>query len=697
MKKVVALRGLSAAAALCAASLASASDWGSFDESRINYPGGVFADGTAHATLRGIVTANGGTIAPATSTLTPAYLSTIDVFYTSLLNNDGVDILSGAERAALQAWIANGGTLICTADIFPVMFYDSFVDAYGVTFTSISSSGTGTTVGAHPIVAGVSTFSYTTDSTFPNPGTGQILGLNTAGDNFMMVMEPGTGFNVGGRILIFGDHNMFTESFIGNKDNIQLANNMAAWAKADSGPDPCPWDLNNDGVVGPPDLAALLAGWGNPYGPADLAALLAAWGPCDVCGPGAGPCEVPNGTPGCEDVECCEAVCANDPFCCEVEWDSICADSATVICAPVPTCCLPGDIPEGEPCGDDNNGGCNSTPEAFFNAQCNASYCGNAWADQGTRDTDWYLINVSTQTLITGILESDFNGVVFIVDGIDTCAPVVIGETGSSSGACSADAAAEACVEPGQYVVFVAPAAFEGTPCGTNNNYRLTIECAPCGPPPNPCNPNAGPCEAPNGTPGCDDPVCCELICSQDSFCCDVEWDQVCADAAIEQCGPCNPNAGPCEAPNGTPGCDDPECCELICSQDPFCCDVEWDQICANAAIEQCGAAACAPKAGNCYLANGTPGCEIIACCETVCADDPFCCDTEWDNLCVGGAVDFCGDAACASNAGDCEVPNGTPGCDDLACCNLVCDNDPFCCDTEWDSICADAAIANCP
>ncbi len=51
---------------------------------------------------------------------------------------------------------------------------------------------------------------------------------------------------------------------------------------------------------------------------------------------------------------------------------------------------------------------------------------------------------------------------------------------------------------------------------------------------------------------------------------------------------PCGPGAGPCDEANGTPGCDDVGCCMLICDQDPFCCDAEWDQICAGAAIGQC-------------------------------------------------------------------------------------------------------------
>jgi hypothetical protein len=49
--------------------------------------------------------------------------------------------------------------------------------------------------------------------------------------------------------------------------------------------------------------------------------------------------------------------------------------------------------------------------------------------------------------------------------------------------------------------------------------------------------------------------------------------------------GPCgDPDAGPCSAPNGTPGCSDAVGCCLVCDQDPACCLFEWDQQCANAA-----------------------------------------------------------------------------------------------------------------
>ena len=41
-----------------------------------------------------------------------------------------------------------------------------------------------------------------------------------------------------------------------------------------------------------------------------------------LCGlPGSGDCCDDNGTPACDDADCCNAVCGTDPFCCGVGWD----------------------------------------------------------------------------------------------------------------------------------------------------------------------------------------------------------------------------------------------------------------------------------------------------------------------------------------------------------------------------------------
>ena len=54
-------------------------------------------------------------------------------------------------------------------------------------------------------------------------------------------------------------------------------------------------------------------------------------------------------------------------------------------------------------------------------------------------------------------------------------------------------------------------------------------------------------------------------------------------------------------------------------------------------------------------------GCQpCTGCCDLICILDPFCCDTEWDGLCAGEAEDLCG---CAEE----DVPtNDECGVDDI-------------------------------
>ena len=66
-----------------------------------------------------------------------------------------------------------------------------------------------------------------------------------------------------------------------------------------------------------------------------------------ACGPGAGPCSESNGTPGCDDVECCNRVCDLDPFCCDEEWDEFCAGPNEIIPG---ASCLEACIEPGQPC-----------------------------------------------------------------------------------------------------------------------------------------------------------------------------------------------------------------------------------------------------------------------------------------------------------------------------------------------------------
>lgn len=261
--------------------------------------------------------------------------------------------------------------------------------------------------------------------------------------------------------------------------------------------------------------------------------------------PGTGSCFAAHATPGCNIVACCEAVCAQDPFCCDTQWDNICAGAAGVIC----------------------------------------------------------------------------------------------------------------------------------TTCGGNG---------------------AGNCFAAHPNPSCNNEECCEAVCAQDAFCCNTQWDSICANAAGVICATCGgPGSGSCFAPHGNAACDNPTCCEAVCDQDPFCCDVLWDINCANAAdiiCSVCGGAG----TGNC-LEKQYPfeACNDLKCCTAVCAQDPFCCDAAWDFICVGIAEKIC--ASCGGiAAGDCLSAHDLPACSDAECCEKVCAIDPFCCSVEWDNNCVNQAKSNC-
>jgi hypothetical protein len=56
----------------------------------------------------------------------------------------------------------------------------------------------------------------------------------------------------------------------------------------------------------------------------------------------------------------------------------------------------------------------------------------------------------------------------------------------------------------------------------------------------------------------------------------------------VEECEICGPDSGSCFQPHGTPGCDDPGCCDAVCSMILECCTVAWDELCVETAFEVC-------------------------------------------------------------------------------------------------------------
>jgi hypothetical protein len=153
-----------------------------------------------------------------------------------------------------------------------------------------------------------------------------------------------------------------------------------------------------------------------------------------------------------------------------------------------------------------------------------------------------------------------------------------------------------------------------------------------------------------------------------------------------------------CEANPGVMGCDDPTCEADICALDDFCCGTEWDQVCADAATGADGngnaCAVCpAPVCGNDAIEGGEV-CDGLELDGQDCTTQGF---MSGNLACAGDclAFDTTGCMDPIENA-DCCVAGMMmiPGCADAVCEAAVCGADAFCCDTEWDQICADAAVA---
>jgi hypothetical protein len=65
-------------------------------------------------------------------------------------------------------------------------------------------------------------------------------------------------------------------------------------------------------------------------------------------------------------------------------------------------------------------------------------------------------------------------------------------------------------------------------------------------------------------------PLCCPLSCRQDGVNCPAPTPE----CNCEECPPV--------------GCDNAECCTLVCERDDFCCLVQWDDACADIAVQIC-------------------------------------------------------------------------------------------------------------
>jgi hypothetical protein len=149
----------------------------------------------------------------------------------------------------------------------------------------------------------------------------------------------------------------------------------------------------------------------------------------------------------------------------------------------------PEAVPEGEACGDNDNGGCDNAPAppAYRPVQVGDIVHGTAWAASGVRDTDWYELVVTEEVELTLTVQAAFP---FVAGFAETATPGsgdCLDYTGeifpSETGQDCATALVTTTLTPGTWWPWVAPSIFDGLPCSagvsTANDYVLTISGVP--------------------------------------------------------------------------------------------------------------------------------------------------------------------------------------------------------------------------
>jgi hypothetical protein len=136
-------------------------------------------------------------------------------------------------------------------------------------------------------------------------------------------------------------------------------------------------------------------------------------------------------------------------------------------------------------------------------------------------------------------------------------------------------------------------------------------------------------------------------------------------------------------------------CASTVCNIDSYCCTTAWDNVCVNLANENCGSGGCHDQ---CETGNALqPSCN--SCVDAICEEDPYCCETAWDGTCVNWVDTLCGGQCQGTACAHDECVEGGPLVDSCSsCATTVCNADPWCCNNEWDDLCVAAAgdVAAC-
>lgn len=215
--------------------------------------------------------------------------------------------------------------------------------------------------------------------------------------------------------------------------------------------------------------------------------------------------------------------------------------------------------------------------------------------------------------------------------------------------------------------------------------------------PPGPMDP--GDCCVGHGGLGCADAEIESCVCAQDDFCCSMKWDDLCVSLVAKLgCGSCGDAPPPTGGATMSSGTGD---------LDPTTGGPEDGPVTTGGIGDDTGSLG----GGDCCTAGDAPGCDDAQIESCVCAQDDYCCDAAWDSLCVDEVEDFacgsCGGAGESTGGGDDDTSVGdcctthAAGCSAASIEACVCNQDAYCCDTAWDSLCVGEVetfgCATCP
>ncbi|NUP12748.1 MAG: hypothetical protein HOW73_42450 [Polyangiaceae bacterium] len=216
--------------------------------------------------------------------------------------------------------------------------------------------------------------------------------------------------------------------------------------------------------------------------------------------------------------------------------------------------------------------------------------------------------------------------------------------------------------------------------------------------------------------------TCVEAVCNAVSYCCSSHWDSGCINKAKQICPqPCTNCAHKlCENGEKLEATCNP-CVQKICAQDSYCCNNTWDQSCIGKVPSVCGlskdelakqgcqnvqplcsggqfwdGSKCTCPTGTtwdgatCYAPPPPPSCHDVctvgapqmtscdSCAAKICAQDPFCCNTNWDLSCTQKVKSVCKkacpfDKPIGGGGGTACKPKGSACKANTDCCTNLC------------------------